>query len=53
MRSILEHTVVAVFIAFLMVTGAHAQIVFTDITEPGGAVRRSGGRRIPYRLHRN
>ena len=36
MRSILGHIVITTFSAFLMVAGAHAQVVFTDITEEAG-----------------
>jgi len=36
MRSILGHIATSTFIAFLMVTVAHAQVVFTDITEQAG-----------------
>ena len=36
MRSILEHIVVTPLAAFFMVAGAHAQVVFTDITEEAG-----------------
>jgi enediyne biosynthesis protein E4 len=36
MRSILEHIVVTILAAFFMVAGAHAQVVFTDITEEAG-----------------
>jgi len=36
MRSILGHIAIISLAAFLMVTGAHAQVVFTDITEETG-----------------
>ena len=36
MRSILGHIAITTFSTFLMVTGAHAQVVFTDITEEAG-----------------
>ncbi len=36
MRSILGHIATTTFIAILMVTVAHAQVVFTDVTEEAG-----------------
>jgi len=36
MRSNLGHIAIIILAAFLMVTGAHAQVVFTDITEEAG-----------------
>ena len=36
MRSNLGHIAIIILVAFLMVTGAHAQVVFTDITEEAG-----------------
>jgi hypothetical protein len=36
MRSILGHIAIAVCVAFSMVNGAHAQIVFTDVTDEAG-----------------
>lgn len=36
MRTILGPIAIATLAAFLMVTGAHAQVVFTDITEEAG-----------------
>jgi len=35
-RSILGHIAITTFSAFLMATGAHAQVVFTEITEEAG-----------------
>ena len=36
MRSILGHIAITTYSAFLMATGAHAQVVFTEITEEAG-----------------
>jgi len=41
-RSILGHIVITTFSAFLMVADAHAQVVFTDITEEAGIALTEG-----------